>query len=337
MKEKLLQINRWMGNHVLIMALLWLVLPAVFSSMDYVMHILIMVAIYVMLAEGLNLVMGYGGQLQIGFAAFFGIGAYISGLLLVRTGWSFWPTLPLAFGGSFLIGGFIGLPSIRVRGDYLGIVTLGFGEITRILLTNWDTLTNGPMGISGIPSPTLLGLNFGNKTLFFYMVTIFAAVCFFVMRRLVNSKFGFKLIAVSHDESVAEVLGIRTGAVKIMAYAISAGIAGFAGAVYASYFLFISPDSFIFNDSLAMLCMVVVGGRGNIIGTAIGAVILTLAPEVFRFLGDYRMLMYGVALTAMVIFKPMGLFGMDKRKRNVIVETCEKKGLLEMLKKGVGI
>lgn len=314
--------KQWLKGKEWLPIIIWLLLPVIFNKIDYVMHILIMIAIYVILSQGLNLVMGFCGQSQLGFAAFFGMGAYVTGLLMIRAGWNFWITVPLAYIFSALIGGIIGLPSIRVRGDYLGIVTLGFGEITRIFLTNWDSLTNGPMGISGIKAPTLFGICLGSKMAFFYLVTIFTVLILFVVYRLTNSKFGFQLISVSNDEHVAEVLGINTGFVKVLAYALSAGFAGIAGSIYATYFSFISPDSFIFNDSLAILCMVVVGGMGSISGTIIGAIILTIAPELFRFLGDYRMMLFGLVLTIMVIFKPKGIWGINRRKRNAIIESC---------------
>lgn len=325
MKENFNKIINWISKKSWLFFLAWILLPIAFYKHNYIMHVLIMIAIYTILSQGLNLVMGFCGQSQLGFAAFFGIGAYVTGLLITLLGWSFWITLPLAFVGSALMGYVIGLPSTRVRGDYLGIVTLGFGEITRIILTNWDSLTNGPMGISGIKPPSLFGFNLGSKVIFFYMVTLLTGITWFIMNRLVNSKFGFQLMAVRNDENVAEVLGIKTGKVKVTAYALSSGVAGIAGAIYASYFSFISPDSFIFNDSLAILCMVVVGGMGNLTGSAIGAILLTIAPELFRFLGDYRMLLYGVILTVMVIFKPMGIWGLNKRKRNVIIDTCGNK------------
>lgn len=325
MVNKIMKINKIFGEKKRIFGSAWLLLPVIFYSNAYFMHMLIMIGIYVMLAQSLNLVMGYAGQSQLGHAAFFGIGAYITGLLMVNAGWNFWFTLPFAFIGTGLVGLIVGLPSMRVRGDYLGIVTLGFGEISRLILTNWNTLTNGPMGVLGIAAPRLFGFNLDSKVSFFYLVTIFAGGTWFIMNRLVDSKFGLQLLAVKTDESGAAVLGVNTGKVKIMAFMISGAFAGIAGSVYASYFSFISPDSFLFIDSLAILCMVVVGGMGNMEGVAIGAILLAIVPELFRFLGDYRMMLYGIILTAMVIFKPMGVWGLDKRKRNRILDSCARK------------
>ncbi len=297
---------------------LWLLLPLLFRNWSYVLHVLIMLAIYVLLTQSLNLVLGLAGQLQLGHAANFGIGAYIAGLLMVDGGVSFWVTLPLAFIGAALVGILIGLPSLRVGGDYLGIVTLGFGEITRIFLTNWVSITRGPMGLPGIPNPSIAGMIFSSKIPFFYLATGLALLTWVVMQRLMNSKLGLELLAIRTDEHCAKVLGINTGLVKIAAFSLSAAFAGLGGAFYASYFSFISPDSFLFVDSLAVLCMLIVGGRGNLIGCAIGAFALGIAPELFRFLGDYRMLIYGVLLTVMVIYRPSGIWGLDKRRFNTL-------------------
>ncbi|MFZ5633910.1 MAG: branched-chain amino acid ABC transporter permease [Bacillota bacterium] len=302
----------------------WLIVPLFIRNWSYGLHVLIMMAVYVLLTQSLNLVMGLAGLLQLGHAAFFGIGAYFAGLLMSKLGWPFWTTLPLAFCGAALIGILVGLPSMRVGGDYLGIVTLGFGEITRLILTNWVSLTNGPMGVPGIPGPTLFGYSFTSKLPYFYLATAFALFTWFVMNRLINSKFGLQLLALRTDEHCARVLGVNTGLVKVTAFSISAAFAGLGGAFYSSYFSFISPDSFLFIDSLAVLCMLVVGGMGNLTGCAIGALILGVAPEVFRFMGDYRILLYGLLLTIMVIYRPSGIWGLDRRKRNAIRATCSR-------------
>jgi branched-chain amino acid transport system permease protein len=317
-----IKIGHFLSARWWLLLVLWLLIPFFIRNWDYGLHVLIMVAVYVILTQSLNLVMGLAGQLQLGHAAFFGIGAYISGLLMLNSAWSFWMTLPLAFLGASVIGLLVGLPSMRVSGDYLGIVTLGFGEITRLILTNWISLTHGPMGLPGIPAPTLFGLNFSSKLPFFYLATSLALFTWFTMNRLINSKVGLQLLAVRADEQCARVLGVNTGLVKVFAFSLSAAFAGLGGAFYGSYFSFISPDSFLFTDSLTVLCMLVVGGMGNLVGCTIGAVILGIAPEIFRFLGDYRILLYGLLITIMVIYKPSGIWGIDKRKRNGILATC---------------
>lgn len=319
LQAKTLIAQRW-----LIFMAAWIVIPLFIQGWSYGMHVLIMMAVYVLLTQSLNLVMGKAGLLQLGHAAFFGIGAYVAGLLMLNLGWSFWLTLPAAFLGAALIGVLLGLPSMRVGGDYLGIVTLGFGEIARLILTNWVSLTNGPMGLPGIPAPTVLGYGFSSKLPYFYLATAFALFTWFVMDRLANSRFGLQLLAVRTDEHCAKVLGVNTGLTKVAAFSISAAFAGLGGAFYSAYFSFISPDSFLFTDSLAVLCMLVVGGMGNLLGCAVGAAILGVAPEVLRFMGDYRILLYGLILTVMVIYKPSGIWGLDRRVRNAIRATCAK-------------
>ena len=297
---------------------LWLAVPVVLRDWDYGVHIAIIVALYIILALSLNLVNGQAGQLNLGHAAFFGIGAYTSALLMLLQGWSFWATLPAAIVVTAVFGFLVGLPSLRVGGDYLGIVTLGFGEITRLVLINWMDLTRGPMGLPGIPQPNLFGWEFNGKLPFFYLITVFALFTWFFLKRLTVSRFGLQMLALREDERVASTLGIDTGRIKLAAFAISAGLAGLAGAFYASYVSFISPDTFVLNDSIIMLCMVVLGGMGSMVGSVIGACVLIVAPEALRFLQDWRLVLYGVLLTGMMIYRPSGVWGLERRTRNEI-------------------
>ncbi|MEW6265171.1 MAG: branched-chain amino acid ABC transporter permease [Thermodesulfobacteriota bacterium] len=302
-------------------AMTWLAAPLLFRHWEYGVHIAISMALYVVLTLSLNLVNGLAGQLNLGHAAFFGIGAYTAALLMLLEHWSFWSTLPMAFLMAALFGALVGLPSLRVGGDYLGIVTLGLGEITRLVLINWIELTRGPMGLPGIPAPRLLGYEFGGKLPYFYLITLMAMFTWLVMRRLAVSKMGLVMLALREDERVANTLGVNTGPVKVLAFAVSAGFAGLAGAFFASYVSFISPDTFMFSDSAIMLCMVVLGGIGSLPGVVIGAVVLTVAPEALRFIGNFRVILYGVVLSAMMIYRPAGIWGLDKRVRNEIKES----------------
>jgi branched-chain amino acid transport system permease protein len=300
-----------------LLLIIWALVP-LFIRGTYILNILIMVLVYILLTQSMNFVMGMAGQSQLGQIAFFGIGAYIAALLMVLKGTSFWMTLPFAFIGAGAAGLIVGLPSLRVSGDYLGIVTFGFGEIVREIFTNWTSLTRGPMGITSIPSPTLFSYTFNSKASYFYLATVLAIFTWFILDRLANSKLGLQLLAVQADERCADVLGVRTGKAKLLAFLISGAFAGLGGAFYASYFSFISPDSFLFMGTLTVLCMLVVGGMGNLVGCAIGATILEFGPEAFRALGDYRMLIYGLLVIIVVIYKPSGIWGMDKRRRNAI-------------------
>ncbi|MGQ9677054.1 MAG: branched-chain amino acid ABC transporter permease [Chloroflexota bacterium] len=310
-----LRLPRWLGLALLVG---WLAIPLVLRDWDYGVHIAISVALYVILALSLNLVNGQAGQLNLGHAAFFGIGAYTAALLMLLQGWSFWATLPVAFGLTAVFGLIVGLPSLRVGGDYLGIVTLGFGEITRLVLINWMDLTRGPMGLPGIPPPSLFGHDFTGKLPYFYLITVFAMLTWFVMKRLTVSKFGLQMLSLREDERVASTLGVDTGRIKLASFAIAAAFAGLAGAFYASYISFISPDTFVLNDSIIMLCMVVLGGMGSMVGSMIGACILIVAPEALRFMQDWRLVLYGVLLTGMMIYRPSGIWGLERRTRNEI-------------------
>ena len=310
-----LRVPRWLTPALFA---LWLAVPLALRDWDYGVHIAIIVALYIILALSLNLVNGQAGQLNLGHAAFFGIGAYTSALLMLLEGWSFWATLPAAIVVTALFGLIVGLPSLRVGGDYLGIVTLGFGEITRLVLINWMDLTRGPMGLPGIPPPSLFGVEFSGKLPYFYLVTVLAVLTWFVLKRLTVSRFGLQMLALREDERVASTLGIDTGRIKLAAFAIAAALAGLAGAFYASYISFISPDTFVMNDSIIMLCMVVLGGMGSMVGSVIGACVLIAAPEALRFMQDWRLVLYGVLLTGMMIYRPSGVWGLERRARNEI-------------------
>jgi branched-chain amino acid transport system permease protein len=310
--------SRWIK---LLVVLAWLSIPITLRGWDYGVHIAISATLFVVLALSINLINGQAGQLDLGHAAFFGIGAYATGLLMLLAGWSFWATLPVAFVLAGIFGGLVGLPSLRVSGDYLGIVTLGFGEIVRLVLINWEQLTRGPMGLPGIPSPTILGMTLNTKIHYVDLVTAMAVVTWFVMKRLTVSKLGLQMMALREDERVATALGVNTGRVKVIAFAIGAAFAGMAGSFYATYISFISPDSFIFNDSLIILCMVVLGGMGSMVGSVLGAIILTVSPELLRFLQDWRLVLYGVLLTAMMVYRPMGIWDLKRRTPNEIKLT----------------
>lgn len=300
------------------------ILPFVIKS-DYLLHVLITVGLYVVLSLSLNLVSGFTGQLSIGHAAFYGIGAYVTALLMLRLNMPYWATIPIGGIITALFGLLLGLPTLRLQGDYLAIVTLGFGEIIRLVFLNWDSLTRGPMGLPGIPSPEIGGYTFSDKLPFYLLILGITVITVLFMVRVAESEFGLSLIAVSHDEVAAEAVGIPTLRAKLLAFTFSALFAGIAGGYYATYISFISPDSFTFLDSVTILSMVVLGGLASIPGAVIGAIVLGLAPEVLRFMADYRMLLYGALMVIMMIFKPDGFWGAKHRVRNVILKNLEKK------------
>lgn len=301
----------------------------VLDANAYHIDLMTNVGIYVLLAMGLNVVVGYTGLLNLGYAAFFAIGAYTYALLNLRTGCPFWTALPAAGLVAMIFGFVIGLPSIRVRGDYLAITTLGFGEIVRIAFNNLDRWTGGPNGLLGIERPRLwyLGMKNGvrleifkfsvHATPYFYLVLVFVGVTAYLLFRMSDSKFGRALVAIREDELAASCMGIPTLWIKLQAFGLSAFIAGIAGAVFAAKQTIITPDSFDFVLSVLILAMVVLGGLGNIWGAALGALILGVLPEVLRGLASYRMLIFGLLMILVMIFRPQGILGGQLIKREL--------------------
>jgi branched-chain amino acid transport system permease protein len=284
-----------------------LALPSVVP--DYYVDVAILVGIYVILALGLNVVVGFTGLLNLGFVAFYAFGAYSYALLNTRCGLDFWAALPFAVSLSAMAGLLLAIPALRLRGDYLAIVTLGFGEITRLILNNWDSLTMGPNGISGIAAPQIFSLSISRLSSFYYLVLVFALATFFVTRRVYFSKIGRAWVAIREDEIASSIMGINTTRYKLYAFAFGAFWAGLAGAVFAAKMRFVSPESFTFMESVLILCMVILGGLGSLWGVILGACILVLLPEILREIQMYRMLALGAGLVLLMVFRPQGLFG----------------------------
>lgn len=277
----------------------------IFNS--YFINILVVAGIYVILTLGLNLTTGFAGQVSLGHAAFYAIGAYTAAILSVKFGCSVWITLPISALVTWIIGAILGLPSLRVKEDFLAVVTMGLGLIIQSLMLNLK-ITGGPMGIGNIKPVSILGHNFSMFNFFIFELVIIVVLTF-TMNRMVNSRFGRALIAIREDETVADTLGINTTKYKVLAFAIGAMYAGIAGTLFAHYFTYVSPDSFGFTESSIILSMVVIGGLGSIKGSIIGAVILSIAPELLRGLKDYRILIYGLLMVIMMRYRPQGLFG----------------------------
>jgi len=285
-----------------------LLLPIVINN-DYVIRIFVVAGIYSILTLGLNLVTGYSGQLCLGWAAFYGIGAYTSALLSLNWQWSFWLTLPIGGIVAGLFGVLLGIPTARLRNVYLAITTLGFGEIIRLILLNWTDLTRGAMGLPGIPAPSFLGYSLDHQYFYYYFIVALVVVSIIAMMRIIDSRLGRALIAIREDELAAKTMGIDTTRYKIIAFAIGAFLAGIAGSFYAHYSTFIDPHTFSFNESMVVLAMAMLGGMGSITGSIFGAVVLTLLPELLREMAEYRMIIYGLILMIVVIVRPQGFFG----------------------------
>jgi branched-chain amino acid transport system permease protein len=266
--------------------------------------------LYVVLGLGLNIVIGFGGMLHLGYIAFYAVGAYTYALLNYHFGVSFWLALPLGGIFSLLFGILLGIPVLRLKGDYLAIVTLGFGEITRIVLENWNEFSFGPSGIANIPRPPFFGikLSLQHATIYIYYILV-ALVIFtiFIVGRLKNSRLGRAWEAMREDDIACEAMGVDLTKTKVTAFALGAFWAGLAGVVFAAKTTFINPASFTLWESIVVLSLVVLGGMGSITGVVLGAFLLILLPEYLRAFSEYRMLIFGLALVIMMIFRPGGM------------------------------
>jgi branched-chain amino acid transport system permease protein len=263
--------------------------------------ILVLCAMNVLLALSLNLVLGYTGQLNLGQSAFFGIGAYVSTILIKTYGWSFW----LAAGAAVAAAGLVGLAlaafAVRLRGHYLAIASLGFAVITYQVLVNWESVTQGVRGIYGILPPV------PNTVALFYLVAGLGVAVYFLLDNLVRSPVGDTLRAIREDEVSAAALGVNAAVWKAFAFGLGAAIAGLAGCFYPGFVGTLVPDAFGIVESFTMMAMVIVGGMGTMVGPVIGAVVLTFLPELLRGFGELRLMIYGVALTLVVLFMPGGI------------------------------
>ncbi|MFW5836913.1 MAG: ABC transporter permease subunit [Desulfovibrionaceae bacterium] len=290
-----------------------------FITSRYGQDVAINVLVYVCLGLGLNIVIGLCGLLDLGYIAFYGVGAYTYALLSVHYGISFWVALPFAAFFASIAGCIIGYPTLRMRGDYLAIVTLGFGEIVRLILNNWMTLTNGPNGILGIKAPgawvpdfaqgfSLEHVWLSSPKELYYVILLLAVITIISVYRLNYSRIGRAWEAIREDETAAELMGVNTFKLKLLAYAMGAVFGGLAGAFFSSKMRFVSPESFTFLESAMVLAMVVLGGLGSIPGVFLGVLALIALPEVFREFELYRMLVFGGAMTFMMVVKPKGFW-----------------------------
>jgi branched-chain amino acid transport system permease protein len=289
--------------------LLFPVAAVPFFAEGYIIDVTIMSGIYIILALGLNVVTGLTGLLNLGFVAYYAIGAYSFALLNTKLGMGFWSAMPFSVLITVLGGFLFAIPAVRLKGDYLALVTLGFGEIVHITLNNWDSFTKGPNGISGITPPSLFHIGFSSLSSFYYLVLFFVVITIVVMRRVQASKIGRAWIAIREDEIATAAMGINNTMYKLYSVAFGAFWAGLAGCLFAAKMRFISPESFTFMESVLILCMVIVGGLGSIAGVIVGALILVFLPEVLREVQLYRMLALGAGLVVLMIFRPQGLLG----------------------------
>ncbi len=290
---------------------------------NFFLLILIYAGIYALMALGQNIITGYGGMLSLTQAGFFAIGSYATAILATRFGWSFWATLPVAALLSAFFGLLIGLPTLRLKGDYLAIATLGFGEIVRNVLNNWDSLTNGPMGIQRIPMPNLFSftINPYKKYAFLFMLIITVLIAYLLFQRLARSRMGRALTAVREDEIAAQSMGINITKYKVYAFILGASVAGIAGSFQAVFTLSVTPGTYTFMVSIMVLCMVVLGGMGNFKASILGAFIIQLISYLPQLTGlssvippQFKQILFGLILVVMMIWRPQGLLGRESNR-----------------------
>jgi branched-chain amino acid transport system permease protein len=284
-----------------------LIMPFIIAT-PYALNVMTTAAIFVVLAAGLNIVVGYCGLLDLGYIAFLAVGAYTAGILSKMFELPVLFTLPAVIVMTILAGLIIGAPTLRLRSDYLAIVTLGFGEITRITANNL-TITGGPSGIFGIPGILKIGdVDFQHPVIFYYFTVIIVAGLVLAAARLGKSRLGRAWKFVKEDEDAAEAMGIHTYKVKLLAYIFGAVWGGFGGILFASHLTAVSPMSFLFLQSALVLMAVVLGGMGNMKGVVIGALVISLLPELLRDFAEYRYLLFGILLVVVMVFRPQGFW-----------------------------
>ncbi len=281
----------------------------VFTSNPYYVHTAVMIGIMVLLAVGLNLLFGYTGQISLAHATFYAIGAYTTSLLEVHAGLSFWVTTPIALCFAVVVAIVIGIPTLKLKDHYLALATLALCLVTTLFLLNAKWLTNGAEGVMGIEAPRFFGYPLQGVTLY-YFVAFLTFVVFVMIRNLVNSRVGIALETIRENEDAAESLGVNVLYYKVMVFAISGALAALAGAIYAHLTLFASPESFALPLSIEVLVIIVVGGLASMMGSVVGAIVITLLPEFLYDFEEYRLLVYGVILLLVVIFAPKGIVGL---------------------------
>lgn len=275
----------------------------------YITNILIDCARYVILALSLNLIAGYMGTTSLGHAAFYGIGAYTAAIMATRLNTPFLVNFLCAFVIAGIFGFVVGTPTLRIKGRYLPIITMGFCEIIRLVELNWTSFTKGAMGIANIPTFYLFGWKLNSVTAKFFIVLILALLTLYVVSSIVNSRTGRAIMTIRDDETAANFMGINVFKYKLLIFTISAALAGLAGAFYSHNTKFIDSTLFTFDESITILCMIILGGMGSIPGSIIGAIIFALLPEVLRASAEYRQIIYGLIIIIMVMIRPKGMLG----------------------------
>jgi branched-chain amino acid transport system permease protein len=311
-----------MGNrnkiYLLIYTLIVFTLPLLLHN-NYHLMVLNVAALNIMVVIGLNLLMGYAGQISLGHAAFFGLGAYLSAIFTATYGFPLWPAMIMAMAIAGIVAYTIGIPTLKLEGHYLVMATLGFNIIIYTVMIQFDAVTGGPSGFAGIPRLRIGDLIFDSDRRVYYLLWAVSTAVLLLSLNLVHSRVGRAMAALSHNEIAARCAGIDTEVYKVKIFVISAVVASLAGSLYAHYITFISPGTFSFFYSIQVVTMVLVGGMGSLWGSVFGAVLLTLLPEALHAVQEYNVLMYGLILMGVLVFFPRGLFP-------AIAGVFEKKG-----------
>ncbi len=291
----------------------------------YQTNILVSALIYVVLGLGLNITVGLAGLLDLGYVAFYAVGAYTYALLNHHFHLGFWAVLPLGAVMGAFFGILLGFPVLRLRGDYLAIVTLGFGQIIRLVLENWSAFSYGPSGISNIDRPGLFGISYSVEqatTYMYYIMLALVLLTIFVTARLKDSRIGRAWLALREDEIACQAMGIDNTRAKLMAFSLGATLAALMGVVFAAKTTFINPASFTFMESAMILAIVVLGGMGSVLGVILGAFLLMLLPEYLRAFSEYRMLIFGATMVLIMVFRPEGLVRAKRKVYTINVEAA---------------
>ena len=305
MRKLLSTIERFKG--ILLLALM-MSMPLLVTNIYY-LHLLNYSLIAIILVIGLNLLSGYAGQISIGHAAFYGMGAYFSAVMTVTYKQSFWLALPLSGLFTAAVGFVVGKATLKLKGAYLAVASIGIGVITQMVMTNWTAVTMGAQGFKGIKYPVLLGMRINTDAEYYYLLAVIVAITYWAVGRLIDSEMGRALRSIREDETAAQFMGVDAGRLKVTAFVISTFLAGIAGSLLAHLEGYLSPYSFGFTQSVGFLLMALAGGLGYKLGPVIGVVVLTFAREYIRFFSDYQLVIYGLMLILIIVFMPRGISG----------------------------
>jgi branched-chain amino acid transport system permease protein len=319
------------------LAIVLIIFPMIAKS-RYQVHIINMVGIYILLSLGLNIAMGYAGQFNLAMGALWAIGAYTAGLLNTRLGFPLWITLPLSVIAGGVVGGFVGLPSLKVRAHYLSIVTIGLNEIINIILVNETNFTGGVDGVSRIKMPTFFSIPINTDEKYYYIILFFVIIAFLLARQILSGRVGRNFRALRDDYKTAPAMGVNAGAYKILAFIISGCFAGLAGALYAHLNTYISPDIFEHKTTLFIMTMTMIGGMGNLYGSLVGSFLLPVLQEYLRAIQEWQFVVYGIAIMLVVLFMPGGLMQIVNRVKPLLLKIPKSlrrkgKGDLDMEEK----